>query len=293
MNGSTVAGATVASSIAASGLPRSEALRLLAHVSGRSRERLIAGSRDPLSPDVVSAFEAVAMRRAAGEPIAYLIGRRDFYGRSFAVDARVLIPRPETELLVDEALRAVDRLDGETGRRVLDLGTGSGAIAITLALERPSLDVVASDASPGALELATANATRLDARVRFVRGDWYGAVTAEPPFDVVVSNPPYVAAGDPHLAVGDLRFEPPVALTDDADGLAHLRRIVSGAPMHLTAAGVLIVEHGHDQGAAVRRLFASAGLVDVTTLRDLAGHERTTSGRKRALGVAPMSPDAR
>ncbi len=199
--------ATVGGALAASGLPRAEALLLLAHVGGRTRERLIAGDRDALPDAVAAAFRTIVARRTAGEPIAYLVGRREFYGRPFAVDARVLIPRPETELVVDLALTAIDESAGDAVR-ALDLGTGSGAIAITLALERPSLDVVATDASADALDVATANAARLGARVAFAHGDWFDALPGAAPFDVIVSNPPYVAAGDAHLDAGDLRFEP-------------------------------------------------------------------------------------
>ena len=282
---------TIDALIAASRLPRSEALSLLAHASGSTRERLIAGGRDTLPSEAVAAFASIATRRANGEPIAYLLGRREFYGRWFAVDGRVLIPRPETELLVDLALHAIDR--SGAAARVLDLGAGSGAIAITLALERPVADLVATDASREALALASSNATRLGALLRFAAGDWYDAVGDESPFDVIVSNPPYVAAGDPHLHEGDLRFEPALALSDGGDGLAHLRRIVADAPAHLTGCGTLIVEHGHDQGAAVRTLFASCGFVDVATSNDLAGLERTTCGHRSAGAVAPMSRDAR
>ncbi len=277
----SVATPTIDALLAASGLPRAEALMLLSHVAGRRRESLIADGRDALPPAIAEAFDAVARRRRGGEPVAYLVGRRAFYGRAFAVDPRVLIPRPETESLVDEALRAIDRRDGGRQARVLDLGTGSGAIAITLVLERPAIEVVATDASAAALEVAVANATRLGAGVAFVAGDWYDALGDAAPFDVVVSNPPYVAAGDPHLAIGDLRFEPAIALTDARDGLAHLRTIVAGAPTRLVAGGALIVEHGHDQGTAVRALFDAHGFASVTTERDLAGLERITAGLVR------------
>lgn len=279
--------ATVGGALAASGLPRAEALLLLAHVGGRTRERLIAGDRDALPDAVAAAFRTIVARRTAGEPIAYLVGRREFHGRPFAVDARVLIPRPETELVVDLALTAIDESAGDAVR-ALDLGTGSGAIAITLALERPSLDVVATDASADALDVATANAARLGARVAFAHGDWFDALPGAAPFDVIVSNPPYVAAGDAHLDAGDLRFEPGLALTDGGDGLAHLRRIVAGAPARLRGGGALVVEHGHDQGAIVRALFASAGFVDVATHDDLARIGRATSGRMRR--PEPSSP---
>ena len=259
--------------LAGSGLPRSEAALLLAHVTGWRRERLITASREPLDDGLVAAFGAIARRRVAGEPIAYLVGHRAFYGRRFEVDASVLIPRPETELLVDIALRW---FDDRAAARVLDLGTGSGAIAITLALERSGLDVVATDASGAALLVARRNADRLGAPVRFTAGSWYEAVDADARFDVIVANPPYIAAGDRHLADGDLRYEPIAALTDHGDGLDALRSIVHGAPRHLASDGLLAVEHGHDQAEAVRALFVAAGFRDVASHRDLAGIERIT-----------------
>lgn len=268
--------------LAASGLPRAEALLLLVLVSGLRRERLIAGSTDPLAPRVAERFAALAARRRAGEPIAYLIGWREFYGRRFGVDPRVLIPRPETELLVDRALAWIDA-DGRYASGALsavDLGTGSGVIAVTLALERPLLDVTATDRSAEALALAITNAKTLAARVRFVAGDWYDALApdAEPAFDLIVSNPPYVARDDPHLREGDLRFEPRDALTDHGDGLGAAMRIVAGALAHLRPGGGLLIEHGHDQAAAVRALMNAEGFRDVATLRDLAGIERVTTG---------------
>ena len=263
--------------LAASGLPRSEALLLLSHVTGWRRERLIAASRDPLADEVVVSFRALAERRVAGEPIAYLVGQREFFGRTFHVDADVLIPRPETESLVDVALRWID---AHAAARVLDLGTGSGAIAVTLALERAGLDVVATDVSTAAIAVARRNAARLDATVRFATGSWYDALAADARFDVIVSNPPYIAAGDRHLVEGDLRFEPIVALTDQGDGFQALRRIVGGASSRLAIDGLLAVEHGHDQAGAVRASFVAAGFVDVTSQRDLAGIERVTFGRR-------------
>jgi release factor glutamine methyltransferase len=259
------------------GLPRAEALSLLAHASQATRERLIAGARDTVDDRIAHAFRGLATRRRAGEPIAYLIGLREFYGRSFAVDPRVLIPRPETELLVDLALA---RIDAGSTARVLDLGTGSGAIAITLALERPQVQVVATDRSADTLALARENARRLEARVAFVGGDWFDALDDDTVFDLIVANPPYIATDDPHLAQGDLRFEPAGALTDGADGLAAIRRIVRGAPSRLTADGTLMIEHGHRQAAAVRALYADVSLSAVTSHRDLAGIERITVGSR-------------
>ncbi|HEY0293616.1 MAG TPA: peptide chain release factor N(5)-glutamine methyltransferase [Hansschlegelia sp.] len=271
--------------LATCGLPRNEALILLAHATGLRREQLIAGSRDPLDDAAATMATSLAGRRRNGEPIAYLVGHRDFYGRAFAVDRRVLIPRPETELLVDLALEAMPR-----NGRMLDLGTGSGAIAITMALERPGIDVVATDRSADALAVARGNAARLGAAVRFAAGDWYTALTpADSPFDAICANPPYVAAGDRHLDEGDLRFEPSLALTDGADGLAALRIIVAGAATWLAPGGIAIVEHGHDQAAAVRALFVAASLENVASRRDIAGIERISFGTSSRVGGASSS----
>lgn len=255
--------------LAASGLPAAEARALLAHVLGAPREALIARPQQAVAASAADRFAALAARRRAGEPLAYLLGEREFYGRAFGVDANVLVPRPETETLVTLALT---RLQALAAPRVLDLGTGSGCIAITLALQCPRATVVATDASLDALAVARANAERLAARVAFAHGDWYRAVEGR--FDLIVSNPPYVAEGDPHLA--ELRHEPPLALTAGADGLACLRTIIAGAPTHLTPGGWLLVEHGYGQGAAVRELFRAAGFAAIATERDLAGIERVT-----------------
>lgn len=264
---------TVASLLSASGLPLSEARALLAHRLAVRRERLIAHPELAVADADAEGFIALARRRGAGEPLAYLLGEKEFYGRSFAVSPDVLVPRPETELLVELALEHMRAL-GEP--RALDLGTGSGCIAITLALECPPARVEASDLSPAALAVARGNAQRLGAAVAFHVGDWYDAVPAGPPFDVVVANPPYVAPGDPHLAA--LRFEPMQALTDGRDGLACLQAIVTGARARLAPRGWLIVEHGYDQGPAVGALFASSGL-SARTVRDAAGHSRVTLGQ--------------
>ena len=266
--------------IRATALPRHEVVRLAAHATGRERTALIAHADQALGAGESAALQAMIGRRGAGEPLAYLVGRRDFYGRSFAVDRRVLIPRPETELIVDLALAHCDA-PASRAATVLDLGTGSGAIAITLALERPRLTVTATDVSSDALDVAEGNARHLGASVRFVAGDWYAALhgpRGEPDrFDLVVSNPPYIAAGDRHLDEGDLRFEPRLALTDGHDGLDALRRIVAGAIDRLEPSGLLLVEHGHDQARAVRALFADAGLVGIRSWPDLAGIERVVS----------------
>lgn len=264
---------TAGALLAASALPAAEARALLACATGATRESLIAFPERAVGADAAQCFAALAARRRAGEPMAYLLGVQEFYGRPFRVTPAVLIPRPETELLVDlalEALRATAR------PRVLELGTGSGCIALTLALARPDAWIVATDASTAALAVVHANARALGARVDFVASDWYAAIQGR--FDAIVANPPYVAADDPHLA--DLRYEPRDALTDRADGLACLRAIVAGADAHLAPGGWLLVEHGYDQAAAVRGLFEGAGFAQLRTVRDACGIERACVGRR-------------
>lgn len=257
------------------GLPRREARALLAQVLGVSREALLAHPERPVAADECAAFDALAERLRRGEPIAYVLGSQAFYGREFRVSPAVLIPRPDTETLVEAAL---ERLSGLPAPRVLDLGTGSGCIAITLALEHAQARVVAVDRSAAALDVARANAARLGAGVEFLRGEWYAP--ARGTFDMIVVNPPYVAAGDPHLA--GLAHEPRIALTDEADGLTFLRAVVAGARARLRPRGWLLVEHGFDQGGAVRQQFAHCGFASVETLRDAAGHERVCCGRRKA-----------
>lgn len=257
-------------------LPRLEVRMLLEHVLAKPRAWLLAHDTDPLAPEVAVAYEALAQRRLAGEPMAYLLGQREFMGHAFRVTPDVLIPRPDTEVLVETALECVAALPAPA---VLDLGTGSGAIAISIALARRDARVMASDVSAAALAVAAGNAWELTASVRFVEGSWYDAVPAGEGFDLIVSNPPYVASDDPHLGQGDVRFEPRGALTDGADGLEDLRRIVAGAHRHLKAGGALWMEHGWDQAEAVRGLLAAAGFADVHSRRDLAGIERISGGR--------------
>lgn len=259
----------------ASGLPRLEARMLLEHVLRKPRAWILAHDTDPLPPEAVRAYTVLAARRNAGEPMAYLVGQREFMGRGFAVGPEVLIPRPETELLVETAL---EWLAGFESLSVLDLGTGSGAIAISLALARPDLAVLATDRSMNALKVAAENAISLGAHLHFAGGDWYGALTGEPKFDLIVSNPPYIARDDAHLEQGDLRFEPRGALTDEGDGLQALRIIAAGAPAHLKPGGAIWVEHGWDQAEAVRGLLEKAGLRGVDSRRDLAGIERISGG---------------
>jgi release factor glutamine methyltransferase len=249
---------------------------LLAHVLGASRGWLFAHGGQVLQPATCAAFEALVARRQAGEPVAYLTGRQGFWSLDLAVTPATLIPRPETELLVELALA---RLPVDAPARIADLGTGSGAIALSLARERPRALAVATDASAAALEIARANADRnAIGNVGFRQGDWFGPLAGER-FDLIASNPPYIALGDPHLAGGDLRFEPAIALSSGADGLDAIRRIVDGAPAHLVPGGWLLLEHGWEQGVAVRTLLAAAGFDEVDTARDLEARERVTLGR--------------
>ena len=268
---------TVGQALVQCGLAPIDAQVLLAHTVGRDRTWLVAHRSDALTREQSDAFFALAKRRRDGEPVAYLTGTREFWGLPFIVTPDVLIPRPETETLVELALSWLPR-DGAP--RVLDLGTGSGAIALALAKERPDASVVATDVSSAALSVARTNAQRLGiGNVEFVQSHWY-ADLPDGTFDAIASNPPYVAAGDPHLTEGDLRFEPEGALVGGGDGMNALRRIVAGAFPLLRQGGTLIVEHGYNQADDVRALFEEAGFADVTSRRDLAGIFRVAGGRK-------------
>jgi len=269
---------TVRRALAQCGLVPLEGQVLLAHVLERDRAWLAAHATDVVARAALDRFFELAKRRRDGEPVAYLTGRREFWGLDLRINQAVLIPRPETETLVQAALT---RLPADRAGRILDLGTGSGAIALALAHERPDAEVLAVDVSPAALDVAQANAQRLGlAHVRFAAADWYAGVpSGAAPFDLIAANPPYVAQGDPHLREGDLRFEPPAALASGADGLAALRVIVGGARHHLAPGGWLLVEHGHDQAEAVRGLFRDAGFDPLAAWRDLAGIVRVAGGR--------------
>ncbi|WP_244826343.1 MULTISPECIES: peptide chain release factor N(5)-glutamine methyltransferase [unclassified Caballeronia] len=262
-------------------LPALEARVLLMHVLGWRRTQLITRDREALGATAVSRFEALVARRVAGEPIAQLTGTREFFGLEFDVTPDVLIPRPETELLVETAL---DAIANTPNARVLDLGTGTGAIAVSLAHARPDARVWAVDRSGAALDVARRNAERLLDPARaggplaFVESDWTAKVDPSLLFEAIVSNPPYIASDDPHLQQGDLRFEPRDALTDDADGLSCIRTIIERAPFLLARRGVLWLEHGYDQSDAVRRLLTARGFTDVHSLCDLAGIERISGG---------------
>jgi len=233
---------------------------------------LIAHDSDAATAPQAAAFEALLARRLAGEPIAYIVGAREFYGRGFEVSPAVLIPRPETELLVELALAEIPLDDTTT---VLDLGTGSGCIAITLALERPRARVTAVERSPAALALARRNAQALGAAVEFSAGDWFSGLTGRS-YDLIVANPPYIAAADPHLARGDLRHEPVAALASGEDGLDDLRRLIEGARLHLRRPGLLLLEHGYDQADAVQALLRRGGFTRLRCWRDLAGNPRVS-----------------
>ncbi len=257
---------------------RLDAELLLAHVLDVSRAN--GGARDErvLTPEEQGDFERLLERRLAGEPLAYLTGTREFWSLELEVTRDVLVPRPETELLVEWGLSFPRTRESS----ILDLGTGSGAIALAIASELPQARVLASDISAAALAVARRNAARLAiTNVEFIESDLYKRLDSRfrgnDGFELIVSNPPYVAEGDPHLA--ELKFEPSIALTSGADGLAALRAIVAGARQHLRAGGWLLVEHGATQAAAVRELFARAGFARVETRRDLAGHERATGGQ--------------
>lgn len=254
-----------------------EAALLLQHVLERPLSWLYAHADAGVAPGAATRFRDLVARRVAGEPVAYLTGRRGFWTLDLAVTRDTLIPRPETELLVEQALA---RLDVATPVRVADLGTGSGAIALAIASERPLAQVVATDRSAAALEVARSNASAsgLGDRVRFRAGDWFAPLAGER-FELVASNPPYIAAGDPHLGQGDLRHEPPAALASGVDGLDAIRRIVAAAPEHLVPGGWLLLEHGFDQGPAVRALLVQAGFGGIATVPDLEARDRVSLGR--------------
>jgi release factor glutamine methyltransferase len=257
---------------------RLDAEILLAHALGTPRARLYAWPEHEPDATQRAAFEQLVDARERGEPIAYLTGRREFWSLDLAVTPDVLIPRHETELLVELALARIPR---DRPFRVADLGTGSGAIALAIARERALARVTATDASAGALDVARGNAARLGiGNVAFAAGDWFAAL-GDARFDVIVSNPPYIAAGDAHLAEGDLRFEPVAALASGADGLDAIHSIVADAPAHLADGGALLLEHGFDQPRRVRALLEAAGFENVASIRDSGGHDRVTLGTKR------------
>ncbi len=259
-------------------IARSDARRLLERVCGCTHAGLIADAGRALSAAEADAFTALVERRAAGEPLAYLLGSAFFCGLEFAVTPDVLIPRADTEVLVDTAAALAASMAAPS---IVDLGTGSGIVAIVLALRLPAARISAVDLSPAAIEVARANAKRHDAAVRFVQGDWYAPLAGER-FDLIVANPPYVAAGDAHLANDGLPFEPQMALTDGVaggDGSACIALIVEGAPRQLARGGWLVIEHGYDQAVKVREKLACKGFDEVSSWPDAGGIERVSGGR--------------
>lgn len=256
-------------------IDRLDARLLLQYATGCSHADLLARPEMPVIGPAGEQFVAWVERRAAGEPLAYLVGEAEFRGRVFQVSPAVLIPRPETEVLIELAL---ERLAGHAAADVVDLGTGSGIVAVSLALECPVATVSAVDLSPDALAVARNNAGRLGAQVDFHEGDWFAPLAGRR-FDLIVSNPPYVAEGDPHLELNGLPHEPRLALTDQeagGNGLACIRRIVTAAPNYLKPGGWLLFEHGYDQGEASRNLLAAAGFKEAFTHPDLAGIARVS-----------------
>ncbi|QWD96736.1 peptide chain release factor N(5)-glutamine methyltransferase [Polynucleobacter sp. MG-6-Vaara-E2] len=273
--------------LGASSLPLNEARILMANVLGKHyqlpRSALLSRDDMELNVNALEDWKALELRRLQGEPIAYLIGKRGFHNIELQVASGVLIPRPETELLVDIGLREIGRIENEVSTpQLLDLGTGSGAIALAIAHEAPKAMLTATDQSSEALAIARANAKHLglDSRTEFLQGDWYEALVGKVLFDVILSNPPYIADQDPHLTKGDLRFEPISALTDHSSGLSCLEAIIQGAMAYLKPMGLIAVEHGFDQSESVADLMKTAGFSDIQIHQDLAGHNRTVSARK-------------
>lgn len=260
---------TVQEALASGGIDAREARLLLAAASGFSEAAVVASPERNLLPEIKNIFFEFANRRRAGEPVAYILGRKEFYGLDLAVDPAVLVPRPETELLVDLALE-------RDPASVLDLGTGSGAIALAIKRHLPKAKVVAVDSSMAALVVARRNATKLNLEIDFRHGRWFEGLEGER-FDIIVSNPPYVAAGDPHLP--ELRFEPGTALVAGADGLDAIREIARSAPAHLAPGGWLLLEHGHGQEGVVKDLLLAAGFGSPGVWPDLAGIARVSGGK--------------
>ena len=282
---------TVASILAnaARDIPISETRLLLGAAMKQSTVWLLTHGDAALDAEQSVIFAALLDRRVRGEPIAYLLGYREFYGRDFFVSPAVLIPRPETEMLVDLVKSSVGA--GDTPL-ILDLGTGSGCVAISIALLSPQHQVTAVDASMAALQVAIANAKQLKTNVEFILSDWYTEVSGRR-FNIIVSNPPYIAVGDTHLQQGDLRFEPAQALSSGQSGLAALRNIIEAAPRYLHPQGMLAVEHGYDQAGAVHDLFARSGFCDIAQHQDLAGIVRVSCGRLPAVPVTVPNATAR
>jgi release factor glutamine methyltransferase len=261
----------------ASESPRLDAELLLEHVTGLTRTQFLAAPERELPVQAAWSFQQLVKRRMQGEPIAYIRGQQEFWSLLFEVTPAVLIPRPETELVVE---RALTHLDATRDSRVLDLGTGSGAIALAIASERPRARVIAIDQSKDALAVATRNAARLQtAHVQFLQSNWFGALEETARFDVIASNPPYIANDDSELHPQVRRYEPTLALIPGSSGAEALRAIIAGAPGHLATGGWLILEHGWKQSSYVRDLLVRSGFTHVRSHADLAGHERVTEGQ--------------
>ncbi len=267
--------------------PRLDAEVLLGHVLGRDRSYLFAWPEREVEDAPAARFLGLVARRARGEPVAYIVGRREFWSLSLRVTPDTLIPRPETELLVEQALA---RIPPDAPYRIADLATGSGAVALALAAERPLCRVVATDVSSAALSVAEENATTIGlGNVEFRQGSWYAPLSGER-FQLLLSNPPYIPESDPHLAAGDVRFEPRSALASGPDGLDAIRELVDGAPLHLDPGGWLLLEHGFDQGAAICRLLRQRGFELVEDYHDLQGHGRIAAGRWRGVIQSGTEP---
>lgn len=270
-----MAQATIGAALRTQGVDPGDTRALLRAALGVDETHLAAYSEQILTREQGDRFAEWLRRRRAGEPVAYITGEREFYSLAFKVTPAVLIPRPETELLVEFAL---ERVAPDTRASVLDLGTGSGCVAVAIAKHRPRARIAATDISRTALAIARENAARHGASVEFIESDWLQALAGRS-FDLIVANPPYVAADDPHLDQGDLRFEPRLALAGGADGLACIRTIIAQSRAHLERSAWLFIEHGHDQAARCRDLLRQSGYQDVMSRRDLAGIERASGGR--------------
>lgn len=255
---------------------RYESQLLLQYTLGTNRAWLIAHENDELQADEQCIFTDLVLRRCNGEPIAYILGKREFYGLDLAVTPATLIPRPDTEILVEAAL---EKIPADKSLQVLDLGTGTGAIALAIAHQRPETQVTAVDASQPALDIAISNSRQHNiTNVQFILSNWFSALNQDK-FDIIVSNPPYIEQDDAHLSQGDLRFEPMSALASGSDGLDDIRQIVADSLLHLKPQGWLMLEHGYNQAAAVADLLAQQGFVDITTIHDFGGNDRVTIGK--------------
>lgn len=258
--------------------PRLDAEILLAHALDKPRSYLRAFAEREIEAGSELAFRLLVARRAAGEPVAHLTGQREFWSLPLQVTADTLIPRPDTELLVEQAL---EHIPAGAGWRIADLGTGSGAIALAIASERPDTHIVACDLSTAALAVARANAQQLGlTNIEFRHSDWCSTLAGDEPFEMIVSNPPYIRAADPHLEQGDVRFESRLALVSGADGLDAIRQILAEAAPHLVSGGWLLIEHGYDQGPTLRELLTAAGYAGAKTLQDTSQNDRLSLARR-------------